>query len=45
MADNDPHPHIDSDSARAGSTPHIVRYVLGISLALVVIVFAILFIR
>lgn len=29
--------HIDSDDARAGATPHIVRYVLGISLALVVI--------
>ena len=29
--------HIDSDDARGGSTPHIVRYVLGISLALAVI--------
>lgn len=29
--------HIDSDDARAGSTPHIVRYVLGFSLALAVI--------
>lgn len=29
--------HIATDSARAGSTPHIVRYVLGISLPLVVI--------
>ncbi|KMS62955.1 hypothetical protein FHS51_003180 [Sphingobium wenxiniae] len=30
-------PHISTEDARAGSTPHIVRYVLGISLALVVI--------
>lgn len=29
--------HIATDNARAGSTPHIVRYVLGISLPLVVI--------
>ena len=30
-------PHIATDEARAGSTPHIVRYVLGISLTLAVI--------
>lgn len=29
--------HIVTDNARAGTTPHIVRYVLGISLPLVVI--------
>lgn len=29
--------HIATDDARGGSTPHIVRYVLGISLALAVI--------
>ena len=29
--------HITTDEARGGSTPHIVRYVLGISLALVII--------
>ena len=29
--------HIGTDDARAGSTPHIVRYVLGISLSLAVI--------
>ncbi len=28
--------HIDSDEARAGSTPHIVRYVLGIGLLLAI---------
>jgi hypothetical protein len=35
--------HIDTDRARAGATPHIVRYVLGISLALVVVVYGFLF--
>ncbi|MET0369931.1 MAG: hypothetical protein ABW039_00990 [Sphingobium sp.] len=29
--------HITTDEARSGSTPHIVRYVLGVSLGLVVI--------
>ena len=28
--------HKDTDGARAGTTPHIVRYVLGISLFLAV---------
>jgi len=32
--------HLDTDEARAGSTPHIVRYVLAVSLALIVIAFA-----
>lgn len=30
--------HVVAERARAGSTPHIVRYVLGISLALAIIV-------
>jgi len=34
--------HIDSDKARAGSTNHVVRYVLGIGLALVVLAFAVI---
>ncbi|MDX3900314.1 MAG: hypothetical protein QHC40_07380 [Sphingobium sp.] len=29
--------HIITDDARSGSTPHIVRYVLAISLSLVII--------
>lgn len=29
--------HISAEDARSGSTPHIVRYVLGISLILVVV--------
>jgi hypothetical protein len=35
MADQEE--HIATDQARAGSTPHVVRYVLGISLTLVVV--------
>lgn len=29
--------HVDENAARAGSTPHIVRYVLLISLALAIV--------
>lgn len=29
--------HIATDDARAGATPHVMRYVLGISLALAVV--------
>lgn len=35
--------HIDSDRARAGTTPHIARYVLAMSLALVVLIFAVIY--
>lgn len=35
MADQET--HIRTDRARAGSTPHIVRYVLAISLALAIL--------
>ncbi len=34
--------HIDTEDVRSGSTPHIVRYVLGISLALIILAMAIL---
>ncbi|RYY05326.1 MAG: hypothetical protein EON55_27305, partial [Alphaproteobacteria bacterium] len=34
--------HIERDEARAGSTPGIVRYVLAISLVLVVIAFTVI---
>ena len=29
--------HVATEDARSGSTPHIVRYILGISLPLVII--------
>lgn len=35
MADQEQ--HVATDQARAGSTPHVVRYVLAISLALAII--------
>ena len=35
-------PHIDTTRARAGATPHMTRYILPISLALVVLVFVLL---
>jgi hypothetical protein len=31
--------HIDTTRARAGATPHMTRYILPISLGLVVIIF------
>ena len=33
--------HIDTDEVRGGSTPHIVRYVLGFSLLLTIIALSI----
>jgi len=38
----DPPVHVTKTEARAGSTPHIARYVLAISLALVIVVFLVL---
>jgi hypothetical protein len=35
-------PDIDTTRARAGATPHVTRYVLSISLGLVVILFLLL---
>jgi hypothetical protein len=34
--------HIDTTRARAGATPHMTRYILPISVGLVVIAFALL---
>jgi flagellar basal body-associated protein FliL len=34
--------HLDRDEARAGSTPGVARYVLAISLVLVIIAFAVI---
>jgi hypothetical protein len=34
--------HIGTTEARQGTTPHMTRYILGISLALVVIIFGLL---
>lgn len=43
---NDPDPiHVDGEDARAGATPHITRYVLAISLILVIVIFGVLLFR
>ena len=34
--------HVTTTEARAGTTPHVARYVLGIGLALVVAIFALI---
>jgi hypothetical protein len=39
MAENETPTHLDGQDARAGSTPHMTRYVLGFGLALVIIAF------
>ena len=39
MADED-RIEVTAQEARGGVTPHVTRYVLGISLALVVVIFA-----
>ena len=37
------HPdHVTTTEARAGSTPHMTRYLLGIGLVLVIVLFAII---
>ena len=42
MSDERPE-QLTTTEARAGSTPHMTRYVLGVGLALVVVVFALIF--
>lgn len=42
MAENDDSIHISTDRARAGTTPHMTRYVLGFGLLLVIIAFAVI---
>ncbi len=38
----DPTEHVTKTEARAGTTPHVTRYVLGIGLVLVVVIFAVI---
>jgi hypothetical protein len=38
----DDNQHIGKTEARAGTTPHMTRYILPISLAMVVIIFALI---
>ena len=39
----EPAEHVSTTEARAGATPHMTRVVLGVGLALVVVIFAIIF--
>ena len=43
MSDERPE-QITTTEARAGATPHMTRYVLGVGLALVVVAFAIIYV-
>ncbi|MCK8456998.1 MULTISPECIES: hypothetical protein [Sphingomonas] len=45
MADPNERIHIKTEDARAGSTPHMTRYILGISLVLVIAIFGFLVFR
>ncbi|MHA6720902.1 hypothetical protein ACX40Y_15825 [Sphingomonas sp. RS6] len=42
MAEQEKPAHISTDRARAGTTPGVTRYVLAVSLLLVVVIFAII---
>jgi len=39
---DDPEVHLGKTEARGGTTPHMTRYILPISLAMVVILFALI---
>ncbi len=39
----DEEPHISGIKARAGSSEHVVRYVLGISLVAVIVLFIVIY--
>jgi len=45
MADPNEPIRVDGEDARAGATPHMTRYILAISLVLVIAIFAFLVIR
>jgi hypothetical protein len=41
MSDQNDPLHIETDRVRAGATPHMTRYILAISLTLVIVIFAV----
>ena len=41
MADQNDPLHIETDRVRAGAPPHMTRYILAISLTLVIVIFAV----
>ena len=44
MVQKDGHEELQTDEARGGSTPHIVRYVLGFSLLIAIILLSLVWI-
>ena len=42
MADPNDQVHLETDEARAGSTPRMTRYILVVSLVLIVVIFGLL---
>ncbi len=42
MANDNEQVHVSTEEARAGATPGMTRYILGASLVLIIIVFAVL---
>ncbi len=45
MDNPEPPTRLSGEEARAGATPHMTRYILPISLALVIVIFAIMVFR
>ncbi|KQM67704.1 regulator [Sphingomonas sp. Leaf17] len=45
MANSEPPVHVDGKDARAGASTHVTRYILPISLVLVIAIFAVLLLR
>ena len=41
MNDDNGEIHVTTDEARSGATPHMTRYILAISLAAVIVIFAV----
>jgi hypothetical protein len=41
MAEQDKPIHISTEDARAGATPHMTRYILAVSLVLIVAIYAV----
>ena len=45
MADPDDRIELNTDEARAGATPGMTRYILGFSLVLIIVIFAVMILR
>mgnify|MGYP000058100299 FL=1 len=41
MVDPNEPMHIDTDRVRAGATPHMTRYILAVSLVLIIAIYAV----